>query len=213
MAELFGAMGLAWEEAWGPGVCCLRGAALAEEAAWLAGIEAVVAQAPWRVMESPMGPMSVATTNAGAWGWHGDRQGYRYLEADPRTGAPWPPLPEAWVPLVVAWAEAAGFPGFLPDACLLNRYAPGAKMGMHQDRDELDFAWPIVSVSLGLSARFLWGGATRKAPVQRHALHHGDVVVFGGPARRAYHGVAPVKAGEHPDLGPWRVNLTFRRAR
>ena len=150
--------------------------------------------------------MSVAMTNCGALGWVTDRSGYRYDAIDPETGAPWPPMPAAWRRLAEECAATAGFPGFAPDACLVNRYEPGARMGLHQDKDEVDFSQPIVSVSLGASAIFLWGGSTRAERPEKVELHHGDVVVWGGDARLRFHGVAPVKDG-------LRYNLTFRRAR
>ena len=106
----------------------------------------------------------------------------------------------------------AGYPGFEPDACLINRYEPGARLTPHQDRNERDFAWPIVSVSLGLPAMFQFGGPRRADKMARHSLWHGDVVVWGGTSRLFYHGVAPLKDGTHPILGRQRINLTFRVA-
>lgn len=210
--ELFGAAGVAWTEGLRPGVVWLHGFALAQEAALAEGLEAVLAAAPWRHMETPMGPMSVAMTNAGPWGWVGDRQGYRYAELDPLSGQPWPPIPPAWLALAQGAADAAGLGPFTPDACLVNRYAPSTRMGLHRDRDEADFSHPIVSVSLGLPATFLLGGAKRSDPTQGLQLVHGDVLVWGGPERLVYHGVRPVKAGQHPWAGACRVNLTFRKA-
>ena len=175
----------------------------------LARVEAIAAAAPFRHMITPGGfRMSVAMTNCGALGWVSDRNGYRYSPVDPETGLPWPPMPESFLRLASEAAASANFPAFVPEACLINRYAPGAKMSLHQDRDERDLSQPIVSVSLGLPAVFLFGGPSRKDPVKRIALEHGDVVVWGGPARLFYHGVMPLKEGARP----YRFNLTFRRA-
>jgi alkylated DNA repair protein (DNA oxidative demethylase) len=156
--------------------------------------------------------MSVAMTNCGALGWVSDRKGYRYAAADPETGLAWPAMPEAFRKLARTAAAAGGYPGFEPDACLINRYVPGAKMSLHQDRDERDFAAPLVSVSLGLPAVFQFGGLSRKDPVRRVGLEHGDVVVWGGESRLFFHGVMPLKEGVHPLAGACRINLTFRRA-
>ena len=155
--------------------------------------------------------MSMANSNCGPLGWVSDTDGYRYLCADPESGRAWPGMPAAFWRLAVAAAEEAGYPGFAPDACLLNRYAPGARLSLHCDQDEHDAAAPIVSVSLGLPATFLFGGARRKDPCQRMALEHGDVVVWGGPTRFNYHGVLPVPDGHHPLVGRYRINLTFRK--
>ena len=179
----------------------------------LEAVEAIAAAAPFRHMVTPGGfRMSVAMTNCGPLGWVSDRKGYRYSPVDPETGRPWPAMPEAFLRLASEAAAAANFPAFVPDACLINRYVPGAKMSLHQDKDEEDFSQPIVSVSLGLPAVFLFGGPSRKDAVQRIALEHGDVVVWGGPARLFYHGVMPLKEGIHSSLGACRINLTFRRA-
>jgi alkylated DNA repair protein (DNA oxidative demethylase) len=156
--------------------------------------------------------MSVAMTNCGACGWISDHTGYRYVPCDPETGQPWPAMPEVFQALARTAAEAAGFAGFAPDACLVNRYTPGTRLSLHQDRDERDFSQPIVSVSLGLPALFLFGGARRSDKNQRIPLTHGDVVVWGSSARRYYHGVLPLKPGIHPQLGEYRINLTFRKA-
>jgi alkylated DNA repair protein (DNA oxidative demethylase) len=191
----------------------LRGLALADERAILAAIDHVAQASPFRRMVVPTGhTMSVAMTNCGSVGWVTDRSGYRYDAIDPERGRSWPPMPEVLTRLAREAASRAGFPGFEPDACLVNRYEPGARMSLHQDRDERDFTQPIVSVSLGLPATFLFGGATRKAKPLRVPLFHGDVVVWGGDARLTYHGVAPLADGEHPKLGKKRINLTFRRA-
>jgi alkylated DNA repair protein (DNA oxidative demethylase) len=158
------------------------------------------------------GAMSVAMTNCGQVGWITDRTGYRYAAIDPATGRPWPAMPQVFANLAADAAAAAGFSGFHPDACLVNHYAPGARMALHQDRDERDFVQPIVSVSLGLSAIFLWGGKTRAEKARRIPLMHGDVVIWGGPDRLTFHGVHALAAGEHELTGACRFNLTFRRA-
>jgi alkylated DNA repair protein (DNA oxidative demethylase) len=196
-----------------PGLTHLPGFALADEAALIAAGLAVAKAAPFRVMETPGGAkMSAAITNCGAAGWVSDRRGYRYQALDPRSGQPWPEMPPPFHELATRAAAAAGFAGFAPDVCLMNHYAPGAKMGLHQDRDEADFSAPIVSVSLGLPATFLWGGPKRTDRAARLPLASGDVVVWGGAARLYFHGIAPVKPGLHPLLGAARLNLTFRRA-
>lgn len=200
-------------QAIGPGAWLLCGVALPYEAALHAGILAVTAAAPPRVMCTPGGQaMSVAITNCGALGWVSDRRGYRYEACDPLSGRPWPAMPAAFREVAITAAAAAGYAGFEPDACLVNHYAPGARMGLHQDRDEQDFSQPIVSVSLGLPATFLFGGATRSDRAARLPLTHGDGVVWGGPSRLFFHGVQPVAAGAHPLFGAQRINLTFRRA-
>ncbi len=173
----------------------------------------VAETAPFRHMVTRGGfRMSVAMTNCGSVGWVSDRNGYRYDPIDPVTGEPWPTMPGAFLRLAADAAREGGFPHFAPDACLINRYAPGAKMSLHQDRDEKDFGQPIVSVSLGLPAVFQFGGLKRSEKPQRIELTHGDVIVWGGPARLRYHGVLPLKDGSHPDLGSYRLNLTFRKA-
>jgi alkylated DNA repair protein (DNA oxidative demethylase) len=156
--------------------------------------------------------MSVAMTNCGRLGWVTDRAGYRYDPTDPESGRPWPPLLAVFARLAADAASEAGFPGFLPDACLVNRYDPGAKLSLHQDRDEQDFDQPIVSVSLGLPAVFLFGGSKRSDKQARIPLRHGDIVVWGGPDRLRFHGIAPLADGDHPVVGPHRINLTFRKA-
>lgn len=197
-----------------PGAVWLGAFAAQRDRALVAAIEALAAAAPFRHMATPGGRrMSVAMTNCGAYGWVTDARGYRYEACDPATGRRWPEMPAAFAELAARAAEAAGYPGFAPDACLVNRYEPGARMTLHQDRDERDFAQPIVSVSLGLPAVFLFGRDERRGPVQRVPLAHGDVVVWGGPSRLAFHGVLPLADGVHPLTGRCRFNLTLRRAR
>lgn len=202
-----------YKEEPGPGVVLLHGFALQDEAALLAALNHVAEQAPFRHMITPGGHrMSVAMTNCGPLGWVTDRKGYRYDAIDPESGQPWPAMPEPLLKLARDAATQAGFPGFEPDACLINRYEPGAKMSLHQDKDERDFHQPIVSVSLGIPAIFLFGGAKRADKPVRIPLNHGDVVVWGGPARLYYHGIMPLKEGNHPLIGNYRLNLTFRKA-
>ena len=196
------------------GAVLLRGHATPLEGDLLAALREIVAQAPFRRMQTPGGhQMSVAMTNCGAVGWVTDRTGYRYDRADPETGHDWPAMPPSFARLAGEAAAAGGFPDFAPDACLINRYEPGARMSLHQDRDEQDFAAPIVSVSLGLPAIFLFGGLKRSDKPARYRLAHGDVVVWGGPSRLVFHGVAPLADGEHRLTGRQRINLTFRKAR
>jgi len=195
------------------GAVVLRRLALQRAPALLADLQPVVAAAPWRHLVTPGGQrMSVAMTNCGPLGWVSDRRGYRYQASDPQTGAAWPAMPRSFRELAVHAAACAGFDGFEPDASLVNFYEPGARLSLHQDRDEEDFGAPIVSVSLGLPAVFLFGGTQRQSPVQRLRLAHGDVVVWGGASRLAFHGVAPLADGEHPATGRSRINLTFRKA-
>jgi alkylated DNA repair protein (DNA oxidative demethylase) len=196
------------------GAVLLRGFARPNEAELIASLREIEAQAPFRHMQTPGGhEMSVAMTNCGAFGWTTGRSGYRYDADDPLSGKPWPAMPAVFFELATLAAERAGFSGFSPDACLINRYEPGARMSLHQDRDERDFENPIVSVSLGLPAIFLFGGLKRSDKPARYRLEHGDVVVWGGPSRLFFHGVAPLADGEHCLLGRQRINLTFRRAR
>ena len=195
------------------GAAILRGFALPREAELLAALHSVSAQSPFRHMVTPGGyRMSVAMTNCGALGWVTDRKGYRYDAIDPETQRPWPPMPDCFLELAAGAAREAGFSSFVPDACLINRYQPGARLSLHQDKDECDFSQPIVSVSLGLPAVFLYGGEERTDKTRRVAVVHGDVVVWGGPARLRYHGVMPLKDGIHPSLGGYRFNLTMRKA-
>jgi DNA oxidative demethylase len=200
-------------EPFAPGAAVLRGFVCAVEGELLHAIAQVAHEAPPRCMTTPGGrAMSVAMTNCGALGWVSSPQGYRYEPLDPLTGQLWPNMPACFNALAARAAHEAGFDGFTPDACLINHYAPGTRLALHQDRDEADFSAPIVSVSLGLPATFLFGGLTRKDAVQRLRLAHGDVVVWGGPSRLAFHGVAPLAEGTHASLGRQRINLTFRRA-
>jgi DNA oxidative demethylase len=195
------------------GACVLRGFALEAMPRLLTAIDSVIERAPLRHMITPGGfRMSVAMTNCGALGWVTDRRGYRYTEIDPQSGAPWPQMPVAFRILARSAGERAGFAGFAPDACLINRYEPGARLTLHQDRDERDFGHPIVSVSIGLPATFQFGGTKRSERTRRVPLRHGDVVVWGGPARLYHHGVLSLKAGVHEVTGSARLNLTFRRA-
>ena len=195
------------------GALVLRGFARPMQDALIADVRAVIAAAPLRHLVTPGGlRMSVAMTNCGALGWLSDRRGYRYDPIDPERGLPWPPMPASFMRLAAQAASRAGFEGFVPDACLINRYAPGAKLSLHQDRDEHDLDAPIVSVSLGLPATFLFGGPHRADKARRIRLQHGDVVVWGGAARLHFHGVLALAAGDHALLGESRVNLTFRRA-
>jgi len=179
----------------------------------LADLRAVALRAPFRNMVTPGGyTMSVAMTNCGTAGWVTDLSGYRYTKQDPITSNPWPVMPAIFLSLATRAATTAGFGDFLPDACLINRYAPGTKLSLHQDKNETDFTAPIVSVSLGLPAKFLFGGLRRNDRVMRLELRHGDVVVWGRIQRLAYHGVDTLKDGEHPLTGRCRFNLTFRKA-
>jgi alkylated DNA repair protein (DNA oxidative demethylase) len=195
------------------GAVLLRGFALPREIALLAAIEGIAAAAPFRHMMTPGGyTMSVAMTTCGTVGWVTDRKGYRYSPTDPATGKPWPPMPECFQTLAAEAAAEAGYRDFRPDSCLINRYEPGTKLSLHQDQDEQDYRQPIVSVSLGLPATFLFGGPKRADPTAKVPLQHGDIAVWGGPSRLYFHGVATLKDGQHPLLGRKRINLTFRRA-
>jgi alkylated DNA repair protein (DNA oxidative demethylase) len=199
--------------AWGPRATLLRGFARERAPALIAAIATIAAVSPFRHMVTPGGwAMSVALTNCGQVGWVTDRTGYRYDPIDPLSDQPWPEMPPTLADLAARAAAAAGFGGFRPDACLVNRYAPGARLSLHQDRNERDFDQPIVSVSLGLPAIFLWGGKTRADRVRRIPLLHGDVMVWGGPDRLTFHGVHSLAEGEHPLTGAYRFNFTFRRA-
>lgn len=194
------------------GAVLLRGFADSETSLLIEQVARIVQGAPFRHLITPGGyTMSVAMTNCGRVGWVSDHTGYRYDPVDPDTKAPWPAMPPIFLDLAARAAAEAGFAGYDPDACLINRYVAGAKLSLHQDRDEKDAWAPIVSVSLGLPATFLWGGQRRADPVRRLRLESGDVVVWGGPARFVYHGVAPLKDGDHPLTGAVRINLTFRK--
>lgn len=197
-----------------PGAAVLRGFALEEAPALLAAIEGVAQESPWRHMSTARGwRMSVAMTNCGDAGWLSDRSGYRYDAIDPQTNRHWPTLPGVFADLAMRAADAAGFENFAPDACLINRYEPGARLSLHQDRNERDFDEPIVSVSMGVPATFLWGGGTRAARPRRVRLEHGDVVVWGAETRLNFHGIEPLRADAHALTGNVRFNLTLRRAR
>lgn len=199
------------KERLGDGIVLLRGVAC--DPAILAAVRGVQQEAPPRRMTTPGGyGMSVAMTSCGELGWVTDRSGYRYDAIDPTRARRWPAMPPVLRALAAQAAARAGFAGFAPDSCLINLYEPGARLSLHQDRNERDFAQPIVSVSLGLPAVFLLGGPARSDPTRAIALAHGDVLVFGGPARLFHHGVKPLKAGDHPATGACRINLTFRKA-
>jgi alkylated DNA repair protein (DNA oxidative demethylase) len=213
MIPLFDGDSLPHSQEWlEDGALLLRGFATAEAAVLVEEVARIARAAEFRHLVTPGGhTMSVAMTNCGRVGWISDRAGYRYDPVDPVTATPWPALPEAFLGLAVRAAAEAGFPNYDPDACLINRYIAGAKLGLHQDRDEKDAWAPIVSVSLGLPAVFLWGGKRRSHPVRRLRVESGDVAVWGGPARFVYHGVAPLKDGQNPLTGNTRINLTFRK--
>ena len=196
------------------GATLLRGFVGSLDVELIGALRDIVRQAPFRHMVTPGGyQMSVAMSNCGSAGWITDRTGYRYGANDPETGKPWPAMPPPFLELARRAADRGGFADFSPDVCLINRYVPGARLSLHQDKDELDFKAPIVSVSLGLPAIFLFGGLKRSDKIRRFRLEHGDVAVWGGPARLSYHGVAPLAEGEHPRLGRQRINLTFRKTR
>jgi DNA oxidative demethylase len=212
--DLFAGLAVPSVETLAEGAVVLRGFALAEAPGLLEGIAAVTALAPVRRLVTPGGRrMSVAMTNCGPLGWVSDRRGYRYDPADPDSGRTWPPMPPAFRAVATRAATAAGYALLAPSACLINRYEPGARLTLHQDRDELELSAPIVSVSLGLPATFLFGGLARRDKPRRVRLEHGDVVVWGGASRLAFHGVEPLKDGWHPLTGGVRWNLTFRKVR
>jgi alkylated DNA repair protein (DNA oxidative demethylase) len=195
------------------GATLLRGFALEQASELMDDLKRIIAAAPLRHMVTPGGfTMSVAMTNCGLAGWITDRKGYRYASHDPLSNQPWPAMPPAFAKLATNAAAEAGFKNFHPDACLVNRYEPGARMTLHQDKNEIDFNAPIVSVSLGLPAVFLFGGPNRTDKAQRIPLRSGDVVVWGGPSRLFFHGINPLKDGDHPLTGRCRYNLTFRLA-
>ncbi|BBP77753.1 alpha-ketoglutarate-dependent dioxygenase AlkB [Pseudomonas sp. Ost2] len=191
----------------------LRGFALPWVERLLPALQQVLLEAPFRQMVTPGGfTMSASLSSCGTWGWTTDRSGYRYSAVDPQTGRPWPAMPDVFRQLAVDAAQRAGFAHFIPDACLINRYVPGAKMSLHQDRNEQNFSAPVVSISLGLPAMFLFGGHERSDKTLRVPLFHGDVVVWGGVDRLRFHGVLPIKDGRHPQLGAERINFTLRMA-
>lgn len=195
------------------GAVLFHGRLLEHAEAIVATIREINRKAPFRHLVTPGGHrMSVSMTSCGKLGWMSDRKGYRYTASDPASDRPWPAMPELFTDLAAAAAQEAGFPGYRPDACLINRYRPGAKLSLHQDKDERDYAHPVVSFSLGLPATFLWGGFKRSEKPKRLLLEHGDVLVWGGPDRLRYHGIAPLSEGEHPLLAAQRINLTLRKA-
>jgi alkylated DNA repair protein (DNA oxidative demethylase) len=212
--DLFGHAGPAMaDETLAPGAMVLRGFALADDTRLLDALASIERRAPFRHLVTPGGyTMSVAMTNCGPLGWVSDRHGYRYDRIDPLTGQAWPALPEVFTTLAARAAERVGFADFAPDACLINRYAPGTRLTLHQDRNERDSTQPIVSVSLGIPAVFQFGGLERSGSPRRIPLGHGDVVVWGGPSRMRYHGILPLKPNSHPLTGEYRLNLTFRKA-
>jgi alkylated DNA repair protein (DNA oxidative demethylase) len=215
MNDLFDAIGPRGpsREVMADGATLLRGSALPFEADILSALQAIVDRAPFRRMTTPGGyVMSVAMTNCGAAGWITDRTGYRYDRIDPESGQPWPAMPDCFLELAVAAAGESGYPRFVPDACLINRYDPGARLSLHQGKNERDFANPIVSVSMGLPTTFQFGGLKRNDPVRKFALRHGDIAVWGGRSRLRHHGIPELKDGEHETMGRMRINLTFRSA-
>ena len=214
MSDLFAAQQHGTRTALGPQACVLHGFALDDVDVLLADIARIEAAAPFRHLVTPGGHvMQVAMTNCGRFGWCSDRRGYRYTTHDPDSGKPWPALPDGLLRVARDAAFRAGFDGYVPDACLINRYAPGTRLSLHQDRDEDDRVAPIVSVSLGLPATFLFGGFARTDKAVRAPLVHGDVVVWGGIDRMRFHGVLPVAPGRHQVLGEQRINLTFRKVK
>lgn len=194
-------------------VVLLRSFVMPVENEVLPALASVIQLAPFRHMTTPGGfAMSVATTNCGDLGWISDQKGYRYAVSDPLTKKVWPQMPASFKQLATQAASVAGFENFAPDACLINRYQLGARMGLHQDKDERDFNQPIVSVSLGIPAIFQVGGFAKGDKTLKLTLYHGDVLVWGGESRLRFHGVMPIKTGYHPALGESRINLTFRKA-
>jgi DNA oxidative demethylase len=196
----------------GSGAVLMRGLGRENDEEMLRAIQSVIAQAPLRHMQTPGGyTMSIQTTRCGSMGWVSEPGGYRYAPSNPNTRAPWPSMPQCLLDFAVRAATEAGYPDFVPDSCMVNQYLPGNKLGLHQDRDERDLRAPVVSLSLGLPAIFLFGGLQRTGKTQRYRLAHGDVVVWGGPSRLAFHGVLPVADGDHALLGRRRINVTFRK--
>jgi DNA oxidative demethylase len=195
-----------------PGALLMRGFGRDDDVDILQAVESVIAQAPLRHLQTPGGyTMSIQTTRCGSMGWVSEPGGYRYAPSNPSTRAPWPAMPQCLLDFAVRAATEAGYPDFVPDSCMINQYLPGNKLGLHQDRDERDLRAPVVSLSLGLPAIFLFGGLQRTGKTQRYRLAHGDVVVWGGPSRLAFHGVLPVADGDHALVGRRRVNVTFRK--
>jgi alkylated DNA repair protein (DNA oxidative demethylase) len=211
--ELFPSTVAGDREALGSNAQVLRGFALPFADRLIPDIAQLERESPFRYMQTPGGfTMSVALTNCGRLGWTTDRLGYRYTHLDPVTERPWPAMPDVMSSLAHDAAAAAGFSDFSPDACLINRYEPGARMSLHQDKNERDFSQPIVSVSLGMTAIFQFGGFNRSDKATKTYLYHGDVVVWGGEDRLRFHGVLPVKDQQHPVMGRQRINITFRKA-
>ena len=214
MSDLFAAQSQGTRTDLAAQACVLHGFALSCADALLADVERIAAVAPFRHLLTPGGhTMQVAMTNCGTFGWCSDRRGYRYDRRDPQTGLQWPSMPDTFLQLAADAARDAGFGGYLPDACLINRYAPGTRLRLHLDRDEDDRVAPIVSVSLRQPASFLFGGFARADTTVRVPLQLGDVVVWGGTDRMRFHGVLPVKPGRHAVLGEQRINLTFRKVK
>ncbi len=200
-------------EAIGEGAVVLRAFAATRAGELLRAVEQISAVAPFRQMVTPGGyTMSVAMTNCGELGWVTDRRGYRYQTTDPLTDETWPAMANVLRSVATEAAAAGGYAGFVPDACLINRYQPGARLSLHQDRNERTLDAPIVSVSLGLPAIFLFGGERRGDRPRRVPLEHADIAVWGGPTRLAFHGVDTLADGEHALTGRCRINLTFRKA-
>lgn len=196
-----------------PQAFVLRGFALPIIDELLAAIQTITQAAPFRHMVTPGGfTMSVALTNCGEFGWTTDRRGYRYTRVDPLSNLPWPAMPDVFLLLAQNAALETGFEDFHPDACLINQYLPGSRLSLHQDKNEQDYSAPIVSVSLGMPATFLFGGHERSNPTEKVPLQHGDVAVWGGEDRLRYHGIMPLKDVPHVTLGSQRINFTFRKA-
>ncbi|MHC1480454.1 DNA oxidative demethylase AlkB [Frateuria aurantia] len=211
--DLFTPQGHAGREQLGAGTWLLRQRAVPSLAQLQAGLRQILRQAPLRHLTTPGGQrMAVAMSNCGSLGWHSDTAGYRYQRIDPLSGQPWPPMPAAFSALATAAAAEAGYPDFQPDACLINRYRPGDGLSLHQDRNERDLLQPVVSISLGMTASFIWGGLQRTGRSRKLPLYHGDMLVWGGPDRLRFHGVAPLQGPPHAEWGGKRINLTFRRA-
>jgi DNA oxidative demethylase len=201
-----------WSESLGDGTTFFRSMIVDEAPAILEHIDRISELAPLRHLVTPGGKkMSVAMSNCGALGWVSDHAGYRYQRHDPLTSKPWPAMPALFLVLAQRAAALAGYDNFQPNVCLINRYGIGARMGLHQDRDERDLSAPIVSFSLGLPAKFIWGGLQRTGQTRRFMVEHGDVLVWGGPDRLRFHGVAPLPPGRHPLTGEVRFNITFRQ--